>query len=168
MSTQPIGTLFPSVAGNALVRVGVPSGNGFSMTDGVVSVESLTGNMRRFDVTFPASEFRNISTTPGLLVESNRSVIITSANAILFDQTEEFDFDVAIGLVTGGALPQFSEVDYGNVNSYFNTLNGSFGFVPAVQSKTIDAGSAYIISKGSDATTGDGFVRIIGTYYEIN
>ena len=41
MSSQPIGTLFPSVAPNALSRVGVPSANGFSMTEGVVSVESL-------------------------------------------------------------------------------------------------------------------------------
>ena len=168
MSTSPIGTVFPAVAPSALVKVGIPTGDGFSMLDGLVPVESLTGGVRRFDVTFPASEFRNIAPTPLVIVESNRTVIITAANAILSEQTEEFDFDVAIGLVTGNAFPQLVEVSYAGVSSYFNALNGTFGFVPAIQAETLGAGSAYIVSKGSDATTGDGFVRITGLYYEID
>lgn len=131
-------------------------------------VDAINGISNRFDVTFPASEFRNIATTPLVVVESNRSVIITSANAILFDQTEEFNFDVAVGIITGATQLQLIEVGYEGVDSYFNGVNGSFGFFSTVQQDTIGTGNAYIYTKGSDATTGDGFVRIIGTYYEID
>jgi len=41
MSTIPIGTVFPAVADSALVRVGIPTGDGFSMFDGSVPVASL-------------------------------------------------------------------------------------------------------------------------------
>ena len=167
MSTQPIGTLFPSVAGNALVRVGVPSGNGFSMTDGVVSVESLTGNMRRFDVTFPASEFKNIGTTPLVLIESNRTIIITSANAILTEQTEAFDFgDSFVTINTGGVYEQLVESGKRSGISNFNGLNGGFCFDQNDRGTILGQSNAIITC--DDSLTGDGFVRIIGTYYEIN
>ena len=41
MSTSPIGTVFPAVADSALVRVGIPTGDNFSMLDGSVPVASL-------------------------------------------------------------------------------------------------------------------------------
>lgn len=41
MSTSPIGTVFPAVADSALVRVGIPTGDGFFMFDGSVPVASL-------------------------------------------------------------------------------------------------------------------------------
>jgi hypothetical protein len=170
MSTQPIGTLFPSVAGNALVRVGVPTGDGFSMLEGSVPVESLTGDIRRFDVTFPASEFKNIGTTPLVLIESNRTIIITSANAILTEQTEAFDFtDCPFAGINTGKI-HFQLVDAGFINSdtMFNVLNGSFGFIQSDRGTTLGVGNAVIDTVGIDSLTGDGFVRILGTYYEID
>jgi hypothetical protein len=41
MSTSTIGTIFPSVPGSALVKVGIPQAGGFTMEDGLVPVESL-------------------------------------------------------------------------------------------------------------------------------
>ena len=41
MSTSPIGTVFPAVADSALVKVGIPTGDNFSMLDGSVPVASL-------------------------------------------------------------------------------------------------------------------------------
>lgn len=41
MSTSPIGTVFPAVAPSALVKVGIPTGDNFSMLDGSVPVASL-------------------------------------------------------------------------------------------------------------------------------
>ena len=41
MSTSPIGRVFPAVAGSALVKVGIPTGDNFSMFDGSVPVASL-------------------------------------------------------------------------------------------------------------------------------
>lgn len=167
MSTQPIGTLFPSVAPNALVRVGVPSANGFSMTDGVVSVESLTSGIRRFDVTFPASEFKNIGTTPLVLIQSNRTIIITSANAILTEQTEAFDFGVSfVSINTGGEHEQLVESGKRSGTSHFNALNGGFCFDQNDRATILGQSNATITCV--DSLTGDGFVRILGTYYEIN
>jgi hypothetical protein len=41
MSTSTIGTIFPSVPGAALIKVGIPQAGGFTMEDGLVPVESL-------------------------------------------------------------------------------------------------------------------------------
>ena len=131
-------------------------------------VDTINSTANKFDVTFTGLEFRNIATTPLVLVQSNKAVIITSANAILSDQTEAFDFNVAIGIDTGSAFPQFVEAGFASESSYFNSINASFGFLVAYQNETIGTGNAFIKSKGSDATTGDGIVRIIGTYYEID
>lgn len=131
-------------------------------------VDAINSTSNKFDVTFTGLEFRNIATTPLVVIQSNRAVIITSANVILSDQTEAFDFDVAIGIDTGSTFPQFVEAGFASVSSYFNSINASFGFLVPYQNETIGTGNAFIKSKGSDATTGDGFVRIIGTYYEID
>jgi hypothetical protein len=168
MSTSPIGTRVPTLAPNAIIRAGIPLSDNFNATDVAVSVESLLASSGRFDVTFTGLEFRNIATTPLVVVQSNRAVIITSAAAILTEQTEAFNFDVPIGIDTGSAFPQFVEAGFNSVSSYFNSINASFGFLVAYQNETIGTGNAFIKSKGSDATTGDGFVRIVGTYYEID
>lgn len=131
-------------------------------------VDAINSTSNKFDVTFTGLEFRNIATTPLVVVQSNRAVIITSANAILSDQIEAFDFDNSIGIDTGAASFQLLEAGADDPPSYFNTLNTSFGFVVPIQIGTIGIGSAFIKARGSDATTGDGFVRIIGTYYEID
>ena len=131
-------------------------------------VDTINSTANKFDVTFTGLEFRNIATTPLVLVQSNKAVIITSANAILSEQTETFDFDNSIGIDTGASFSQFVEAGVDDVSSYFNTLNASFGFLVAIQNETIGTGNALIKARGSDATTGDGFVRIIGTYYEID
>lgn len=131
-------------------------------------VDTINSIANKFDVTFTGAEFRNIGTTPLVLVQSNRTVIITSANAILLEQTEAFDFDLPIGIDTGSTFPQFVEAGFDSVSSYFNSINASFGFVVAYQNETIGTGGAFIKARGSDATAGDGFVRIIGTYYEID
>lgn len=167
MSTQPIGTLFPSVAPNALVRVGIPTGDGFSMLDGSVPVESLTGGLIRFDVTFPASEFKNIGTTPLVLIESNRTIIITSANAILTEQTEAFEFISAVSTIdTGGEHSQLKDAGQSLGDTFFNTLNGTFAFIQNDRATILGQSNATITC--NDSLTGDGFVRILGTYYEID
>lgn len=165
MSTSPIGTVFPAVAPSALVKVGIPTGDGFSMLDGSVPVESLTGGVRRFDVTFPASEFKNIGTTPLVIIESNRTVIVTSAAVVLSEQTEAFDFGIGISITTStGFFPQlYTDVIFSEINS-----NGLM-YVGGGIEGSINIGNVYVASKsGEDATTGDGFVRITGLYYEID
>ena len=131
-------------------------------------VDTINSIANKFDVTFTGAEFRNIATTPLVLVQSNRTVIITSANAILSEQTEAFDFSTPIGIDTGSTSLQFVEAGFSSESSYFNSLNGTFGFLVPFQDLTIGTGNAFIKTKGSDATAGDGFVRIIGTYYEID
>lgn len=131
-------------------------------------VDTINSTSNKFDVTFTGAEFRNIATTPLVLVQSNKAVIITSASAILSEQTEAFDFNVVIGIDTGASFPQFMETGAADITSYFNSINASLGFIVAYQNETIGTGNALIKTKGDDATTGDGFVRIIGTYYEID
>jgi hypothetical protein len=41
MSKIPIGTVFPAVAPSALVRVGIPTGDGFYMEEGSIPLESI-------------------------------------------------------------------------------------------------------------------------------
>jgi hypothetical protein len=41
MSIIPIGTVFPAVAPSALVRVGIPTGDGFYMNEGSIPLESI-------------------------------------------------------------------------------------------------------------------------------
>jgi hypothetical protein len=168
MSTSTIGTIFPSVPGSALVKVGIPQAGGFSMEDGLVPVESLTGGILRFDVTFPASEFKNIGTTPLVLIESNRTIIITSANAILTEQTEAFDFGASfVSINTGGEHEQLVESGKRSGTSHFNGLNGGFCFDQNGRGTILGQSNA-VISCLDDSLTGDGFVRILGTYYEID
>jgi hypothetical protein len=50
----------------------------------------------------------------------------------------------------------------------FNILNGSFGFIQSDKGTTLGVGNAVIDTVGVDSLTGDGFVRILGTYYEID
>jgi hypothetical protein len=173
MSTSPIGTLVPTLAPNAIIRAGIPLSDNFNATDVAVSLGSLldSSSVSRFDVTFTGLEFRNIGTTPLVLIESDRTIIITSANAILTEQTEAFEFIDCLfaGINTGETY--FQLVDAGSINAdtMFNVLNGSFGFVQSDRSATLGVGNAVIDTMGSiDSLTGDGFVRILGTYYEID
>jgi hypothetical protein len=159
--------IFPYLHPNDFVVVSRPSAIGSNTEEGIMPVEALSAS-GRFDVTFTGAEFRNIATTPLVLVQSNRTVIITSANAILSEQTEAFDFSISIGIDTGSTSLQFVEAGFSSESSYFNSLNASFGFLVPFQDTTIGTGNAFIKTKGSDATTGDGFVRILGTYYEID
>ena len=167
MSTSTIGTIFPSVPGSALVKVGIPQAGGFTMEDGLVPVESLTGGVRSFNVTFPASEFKNIGTTPLVLIESNRTIIITSANAILTEQTEAFEFISSVSSIeTGGEHSQLKDAGQSLGDTFFNVLNGSFAFIQNDRGTILGQGNATITC--NDSLTGDGFVRILGTYYEID
>lgn len=128
-------------------------------------VDAINSAANKFDLTFTSAEFRNIGTAPLILVQSNKTVIITSAAVIMTEQTEAFDFSAGAGITT---------TNESNLQTYaeniFLTINGN-GLLPVGgdASGSIGQGNAYMISKsGEDATTGDGFVRILGTYYEID
>jgi hypothetical protein len=129
-------------------------------------VDAINSAANKFDVTFTGLEFRNIATTPLVVVQSNRAVIITSAAAILTGQTQPFDFLETIIITTTDARIAQATDNNGvlltrNKNTIF-TINLSL-------ENPIGQGNAYITTIGeADATTGDGFVRIIGTYYEID
>ena len=130
-------------------------------------VDAISGISNRFDVTFPASEFKNIGTTPLVLIESNRTIIITSANAILTEQTEAFDFGASfVSINTGGEHEQLVESGKRQGTSNFNGLNGSFCFDQNDRITILGQSNAIITCV--DSLTGDGFVRILGTYYEID
>jgi hypothetical protein len=128
-------------------------------------VDAINSAANKFDVTFTGLDFRNIGTTPLLLIESSRTVIITSTAVIMTEQTEAFDFSAGAGITT---------TNESNLQTYaeniFLTINGNgLLAVGGDASGSISQGNAYMISKsGEDATTGDGIVRILGTYYEID
>jgi hypothetical protein len=135
------------------------------MLDGSVPVESLTGGVRRFDVTFPASEFKSIGTMPLVIIESNRTVIVTSAAVVLSGQTEAFDFSGGVAIKSEGA----ADLQLSSASVYLEVNSNQLMWQPADGLNQIGQGSVYIFAKsGEDATTGDGFVRIIGLYYEID
>ena len=164
MSTSPIGTRVPTLAPNSIIRAGIPMSDNFNATDVAVSVESLLAASGRFDVTFTGLEFRNIATTPLVVVQSNRTVIVTSVAAILTEQTEAFNFDVGI-VITTSPLRIAQAYD----DSAINLINTNTIFATNLaQTDPINQGNAYVATKGADATTGDGFVRLVGTYYEID
>jgi hypothetical protein len=169
MSISPIGTRVPTIAPNAIIRAGIPLSDNFNATDVAVSLGSLldSGSVSRFDVTFTGLEFRNIGTTPLVLIESDRTIIITSANAILTEQTEAFDFGASfVSINTGGEHEQLVESGKRQGTSNFNGLNGSFCFDQNDRITILGQSNAIITC--ADSLTGDGFVRILGTYYEID
>ena len=128
-------------------------------------VDAINSAANKFDLTFTGAEFRNIGTAPLLLIESSKTIIITSAAVIMTEQTEAFDFNAGAGITT---------TDISNLQTYaeniFLTINGNGVLtVGGDASGSIGQGNAYVVSKsGEDATTGDGIVRILGTYYEID
>jgi hypothetical protein len=129
-------------------------------------VDAINSSANKFDVTFTGLEFRNIPTTPLVVVQSNRTVIITSAAAILTGQTEAFDFlEVIIITTTALKIPQAADGDNVLLTRNKNTIlttNLSL-------ENPIGQGNAYITTRDeNNATQGDGFVRILGTYYEID
>lgn len=127
-------------------------------------VDTINSTSNKFDVTFTGLEFRNIATTPLVVVQSNRAVIITSAAAILTEQTEAFDFEVGVVITTSA-----SNIAQAFDNIVLNIINTNTIFTTDFSLENpINQGNAYVVSKSNDATTGDGFVRIIGTYYEID
>jgi hypothetical protein len=130
-----------------------------------IIVDAINSSANKFDVTFTGLDFRNIGTTPLLLIESSRTVIITSAAIIVTEQTEAFDFTAGIALITTDInKPQASAIDPLIVTNSKSLMppNGEV-------LNNIGQGNAYVASKsGEDATTGDGIVRILGTYYEID
>jgi hypothetical protein len=165
MSISPIGTRVPTLSPNSIIRAGIPLQDNFNATDVAVTVESLLVASGRFDVTFTGLEFRSIGVAPLLLIQSSRTIIITSAAIIITEQTEAFDFTAGITLITTDInKPQATATDIllnVNVKSLMPPLVDVFN--------NIGQGNAYVASKsGEDATTGDGFVRILGTYYEID
>ena len=166
MSISPIGTRVPTLSPNSIIRAGIPLSDNFNATDVAVSVESLLASSGRFDVTFTGLEFRNIGTTPLVVIQSNRAVIFTSVAAILTGQTEAFDFTEAIIITTTASRIAQATDD----NSVLLTRNKNTIFTINLSLENpIGQGNAYVTSNnGADATTGDGFVRIIGTYYEID
>jgi hypothetical protein len=118
----------------------------------------------RFDVTFTGLEFRNIATTPLVVIQSNRAVIVTSVAAILTEQTEVFDFETGVVITTSA-----SNIAQAYDDLALNVINGNTIFSTNLANEgQINQGNVYAVSKSSDATTGDGFVRIVGTYYEID
>jgi hypothetical protein len=166
MSTSPIGTRVPTIAPNAIIRAGIPLSDNFNATDVAVSVESLLASSGRFDVTFTGLEFRNIASAPLVIIQSNRAVIITSVAAILTEQTEAFDFSEAI-IITTTASRIAQAVDD---NGVLLTRNKNTILATNLsQQNPIGQGNAYITTRDeNNATTGDGIVRILGTYYEID
>lgn len=129
-------------------------------------VDTINSTSNKFDLTFTGAEFRNIGTTPLVVVESNKTVIITSAAAILTEQTEAFDFEAGVGITTTA----INTIQAYAIDIFISTNgNGLFSVGSAAISGSVGQGNAYIASKsGEDSTTGDGFVRILGTYYEID
>ena len=168
MSISPIGTRVPTIATNAIIRAGIPLSDNFNATDVAVSLGSLlaSNSVIQFDVTFTGLEFRNIGTTPLVVIQSNRAVIFTSVAAILTGQTEAFDFTEAIIITTTASRIAQAADD----NSVLLTRNKNTIFTINLSLENpIGQGNAYVTSNnGADATTGDGFVRIVGTYYEID
>jgi len=128
-------------------------------------VDVINSAANKFDVTFTGAEFRNIGTTPLVVVQSNRAIIITSAAAILTGQTEAFNFSGGVGITTTNRnTPQSFDNDILLNIDANGTLQTGLSY-----SGSIGQGNAYVVSKsGEDATTGDGIVRILGTYYEID
>ena len=164
MSTSPIGTRVPTLAPNSIIRAGIPMQDNFNATDVAVSVESLLAASGRFDVTFTGLESRNIATTPLVLVQSNRAVIVTSVAAILTEQTEAFNFDAGVVITTSA-----SNIAQAYDDLVLNVINTNTIFsTNLANADQINQGNVYAASKSDDATTGDGFVRLVGTYYEID
>lgn len=163
MSTSPIRQVFETAGPSDLVNIQRPNAGGFTAIDASVPMAALSNS--RFDVTFTGLEFRNIATTPLVVVQSNRAVIITSVAAILTEQTEAFNFDVGV-VITTSALRIAQAYD----DSALNGINTNTIFATNLaQGDPINQGNAYVATKGeTDSTTGDGFVRLVGTYYEID
>jgi hypothetical protein len=128
-------------------------------------VDTINSTSNKFDVTFTGLEFRNIGTTPLVVIQSNKAVIVTSVAAIITEQTEAFYFSGGVIITTSA-----SNIAQAFDNSILNVINANTIFsTDQAQEGLINQGNAYVLSKdGFDATTGDGFVRIIGTYYEID
>ena len=63
-------------------------------------VDAINSAANKFDLTFTGAEFRNIGTAPLLLIESSKTIIITSAAVIMTEQTEAFDFNAGAGITT--------------------------------------------------------------------
>lgn len=128
-------------------------------------VDTINSTSNKFDVTFTGLEFRSIGTTPLTVVESNKTVIIISTVVIVTGQTEAFDFSAGVGITTTNRnTPQSFDNDILLNIDANGTLQTGLAY-----SGSIGQGNAYVVSKsGEDATTGDGFVRILGTYYEID
>jgi hypothetical protein len=167
MSTSPLRQVFETAAPSDLVNIQRPTAGGFTAIDASVPMAALSNS--RFDVTFTGLEFRNIGTTPLVLIESNRTIIITSANAILTEQTEAFEFIDAFAIIlTNAVYPQLVESGKISNSPHFNILNSSFVFNHGDRSSILGQGNATISTDGVDSLTGDGFVRILGTYYEID
>jgi hypothetical protein len=163
MSISTIGTVFQTAAPTDLVSIQRPNAGGFTAIDASVPMAALSNI--RFDVTFTGLEFRNIGTTPLVLIQSNRAVIVTSAAVILTEQTEAFDFSAGVSITTTNRnTPQAYDdgsISIANTNAILSTS--------VSQIDSIGQGNAYIASKGADdSPTGDGFIRILGTYYEID
>jgi hypothetical protein len=162
MSTSPLRQVFETAAPTDLVNIQRPTAGGFTGIDASVPMSALSGS--RFDVTFTGLEFRNIATTPLVVIQSNRAVIVTSVAAILTEQTEAFDFDAGVVITTSA-----SNIAQAYDDIALNTINGNTIFATNLaQVDPINQGNAYVSAKNEDATTGDGFVRIVGTYYEID
>ena len=80
-------------------------------------VDTINSTSNKFDVTFTGLDFRNIGTTPLLLIESSRTVIITSAAIIITEQTEAFDFSAGITLITTDINKPHSYAGRGNTEA---------------------------------------------------
>jgi hypothetical protein len=162
MSISTIGTVFQTAAPTDLVSIQRPNAGGFTAIDASVPMAALSNI--RFDVTFTGLEFRNIATTPLVVIQSNRAVIVTSVAAILTEQTEVFDFETGVVITTSA-----SNIAQAYDDLALNVINGNTIFSTNLANEgQINQGNVYAVSKSSDATTGDGFVRIVGTYYEID
>jgi len=74
MSTSPIGIVFPAVADSALVKVGIPTGDNFSMLDGSVPLASILAMI-------PSSNVVSGTYTPTLGGATNISSLTVVGNS---------------------------------------------------------------------------------------
>jgi hypothetical protein len=101
MSIIPIGTVFPAVAPSALVRVGIPTGDGFYMNEGSVPLESITPTSGTWTPT--VSDIAGAATVEILGISTYQRIgnLITDTCRIIvqFDagqSTDTFNLDLAI------------------------------------------------------------------------
>lgn len=162
MSTSPIGTVFPAVAESALVRVGIPTGDGFFMFDGSVPVASLIPSVSSGewtptittdyeDYVFEYASYMRISNTVSFII---KFTLINSTNQIFSGSTTiSTPNGNAIGSILASPIygSQISDI-YAVLSSTSISVNGpdTFAFVQtssnAVSSYEITIQGQYTIA----------------------